>query len=172
MTKRLGCAICAERVSSRGAALQASGAKSCMPPKALSRFAELGEVRGRRHRRARGIIHSGQRRLHAHEPRSCRRHSGEARDRLWRGGSRSRISVNSSRSTPFTLVGPSRLQLPSSERVDVWQWQRERASITIGCLTPHCFTSRGRVPPSRPQAKGQAADRRELFCLEHGDPTR
>ena len=30
------------RVSSRGAALQASGAKSCMPPKALSEVAERG----------------------------------------------------------------------------------------------------------------------------------
>ena len=30
----MGCAICAECVSSRGAALQASGAKRCMPPKA------------------------------------------------------------------------------------------------------------------------------------------
>ena len=42
-----------------------------------------------RHRRARcrWSIHSGQRRRHAHELRPCRRHSGEARDRLWRSGS-------------------------------------------------------------------------------------
>ena len=54
---------------------------------ALSRFAERGEIEGHRHRRARGGIHSGQRRLlHAHEPRSCSRLSAarEARDRLWR----------------------------------------------------------------------------------------
>ena len=39
--------------------------------------------------------------LHAHEPRSCSRHSGEAWDRLWRSGSRPSISVNSP-STPST----------------------------------------------------------------------
>ena len=61
---------------------------------ALSRFAERGEIRGHRHRRARWSIHSGQRRRHAHEPRLCRRPSGEARDRLWRSGSRPSISVN------------------------------------------------------------------------------
>ena len=47
---------------------------------ALSRSAELGEIRGRRHRRARWTFHSGQRWLRygvkpygtrAHEPRSC-----------------------------------------------------------------------------------------------------
>ena len=56
---------------------------------------ERGEIGGHRHRRARWSIHSGQRRLHAHEPRSCSRLNGEARDRLWRGGSRPPISVNS-----------------------------------------------------------------------------
>ena len=35
-------------------------------------------------RRADGRIDSPLRRLHAHEPRSCSRHSGEARSRLWR----------------------------------------------------------------------------------------
>ena len=44
------------------------------------------------HRRARWTFHSGQRRVHAHEPRSYTRHSGEARDRLWRSGSRPPIS--------------------------------------------------------------------------------
>ena len=51
-----------------------------------------GEIGGRRHRRARWTFHSGQRRRHAHELRPCRRHTGEARDRLWRGGSRPPIS--------------------------------------------------------------------------------
>ena len=82
-------------MSSRGAALQASVAKSCMPPKALSRFAERGEIRGRRHRRARWTFHSGQRPLHSGRYGPCSGHSGEARDRLWRGGSRPPISVNS-----------------------------------------------------------------------------
>ena len=92
-------------MSSRGAALQASVAKSCMPPKALSRFAELGEIRGRRHRRARWTFHSGQNRVHAHEPRSYTRLSGEARDRLWRSGSRPRISVNSPSTPCRTRLG-------------------------------------------------------------------
>ena len=61
--------------------------------------------RGHRHRRAslrrvRWTFHSGQRRLHAHEPRSCSRLSGEARDHLWRSGSCPSISVNPA-STPF-----------------------------------------------------------------------
>ena len=53
---------------------------------------ERGEIEGHRHRRARWTFHSGQRRRHAHELRPCRRHSGEARDRLWRSGSRPPIS--------------------------------------------------------------------------------
>ena len=80
------------RVCSRGAALQASVAKSCMPPKALSRFAERGEIRGHRHRRARWCIHSGQRPLHSRRYGPCSGHSGEVRDRLWRSGSRPSIS--------------------------------------------------------------------------------
>ena len=82
----MGCAICAECVSSRGAALQASVAKSYMPPKALSRFAERGAGWGRR---ARWTFHSGQRQWHAP---ACHCLSGEARDRLWRSGSRPPIS--------------------------------------------------------------------------------
>ena len=46
-SRTVGCVSCAECVSSRGAALQASGAKSCMPPKALSRFAERGAGSGK-----------------------------------------------------------------------------------------------------------------------------
>ena len=53
---------------------------------------ERGEIGGHRHRRARWTFHSGQRRRHAHELRPCRRLSGEARDRLWRSGSRPSIS--------------------------------------------------------------------------------
>ena len=43
---------------------------------------ERGEIEGHRHRRARWTFHSGQRRGHAHELRSCSRLGGEARDRL------------------------------------------------------------------------------------------
>ena len=53
------------------------------------------QVEGSRHRRARWTFHSGQRRVHAHEPRSYTRLSGEARDRLWRSGSRPPISPRS-----------------------------------------------------------------------------
>jgi len=63
-----------------------------MPPKALSRFAERGEIGGSRHRRARWTFHSGQRRGHSGRCGVCPRHSGEARDRLWRSGSRPPIS--------------------------------------------------------------------------------
>ena len=47
-----------------------------------------------------GVIHSGQRRGHSGRCGVCPRHSGEARDRLWRSGSRPPISVNPA-STPF-----------------------------------------------------------------------
>ena len=69
---------------------------------ALSRFAERGEIGGRRHRRARWSIHSGQRRAHSGRCGACARHSGEARDRLWRGGSRPPILFNPA-STPFRV---------------------------------------------------------------------
>ena len=75
---------------------------------------ERGEIGGHRHRRARWSIHSGQRRLHAHEPRSCSRLSGEARDRLWRSGSRPRISTLG-KSADFQ---PTKLQ-QSSLRLEV-----------------------------------------------------
>ena len=65
---------------------------------------ERGEIEGHRHRRARWTFHSGQRRRHAHELRPCRRLSGEARDRLWRSGSRPSISFNS---RSFTLMAPA-----------------------------------------------------------------
>ena len=48
---------------------------------------ERGEIGGHRHRRARWSIHSGQRRAHSGRCGACARHSGEARDRLWRSGS-------------------------------------------------------------------------------------
>ena len=68
-----------------------------MPPKALSRFAERG-ARLRDTPSPTSALDFSLRtktRPHAHEPRSCSRHSGEARDRLWRSGSRPPISVNS-----------------------------------------------------------------------------
>ena len=55
---------------------------------------ERGEIRGHRHRRARLSIHSGQRPLHSGWYGPCSGHSGEARDRLWRSGSRPSISFN------------------------------------------------------------------------------
>ena len=73
-------------------------------PKALSRFAERGEIEGHRHRRARWSIHSGQKTRHSGRCGACRKHSGEARDRLWRSGSRPPILFNAQQaaSTPFT----------------------------------------------------------------------
>ena len=67
---------------------------------------ERGEIGGHRHRRARCSIHSGQRPLHSGRYGPCSGHSGEARDRLWRSGSRPPISVNPA-STPFRAVGLS-----------------------------------------------------------------
>ena len=53
---------------------------------------ERGEIGGRRHRRARWSIHSGQKTRHSGRCGACRQLSGEARDRLWRSGSRPPIS--------------------------------------------------------------------------------
>ena len=92
-------------MSSRGAALQASVAKSCMPPKALSRFAELGEIRGSRRQRARRSIDSPDKDGDTADGAGCvpgiaaRR---GRRDRLWRGGSRRRIS--STQPPPSTVT--------------------------------------------------------------------
>ena len=74
-----------------------------MPPKALSRFAERCAVGGSRHRRARWSIHSGQSQRRGHSGRCgvCPRHSGEARDRLWRSGSPPSISTQLHVHTPF-----------------------------------------------------------------------
>ena len=65
----------------------------------------VAQVEGSRHGRARWSIHSGQRRGHSGQCGVCPRHSGEVRDRLWRGGSRPwslNFSVNSP-STDHTL---------------------------------------------------------------------
>ena len=51
----------------------------------------------------RWTFHSRQRRAHSGRSGACARHSGEARDRLWRSGSRPSISVNPA-STPFTAL--------------------------------------------------------------------
>ena len=87
----------AECVSSRGAALQASVAKRCMPPKALSRFAERGA--GWRKPPTTSALDFSLRTKNAAQRTvggACTPHSaGEARDRLWRSGSRPPISVNS-----------------------------------------------------------------------------
>ena len=74
-------------------------------------------------------FHSGQRRRHAHELRPCRRLSGEARDRLWRSGSRPSISFNPA-STPF-IFGESaeirRVESPKFLRIA----RLRRATFTI-----------------------------------------
>jgi len=141
------CQLCRACEQQRSCSLQASGAKRCMPPKrpALSRFAELGEIRGRRHRRARWTFHSGQRQWHAPLSGACHCLSGEARGTVC-GEVRSRVVPLDPRRVAGVVPNASR---PCPDVLCMAESRRRRRRSTprhLLCATVYSAGSPGQLP--------------------------
>ena len=136
---------------------------------------ERGEIEGHRHRRARWTFHSGQRPLHSGRYGPCSGHSGEARDRLWRSGSRpSRFPHHSGKRCVDPKSGPdfgpdyaaaSRAPLlpsPAAAAVAV-------PSYGLAVDSPHRFQLTRRARPPLAAAARAAGSRQRLAGCRIGE---
>ena len=135
------------------------------------------QIGGHRHRRVRWTFHSGQRQWHAPLRGACHCHSGEARDRLWRGGSRPPISSTQGPSplVIVSLAGESpRLGSSPAPLFNVVESKRVLAkAINLSCqvtrspsyLTPRQHEERAACERTRYASAGGALPHRSLLSM-------